>query len=168
MLELILLRHAKSDWDADFVHDRDRPLNARGRRSARAVGAHLARIGYVPEMVFTSPAVRAATTVELAVEHGRWATPIRVVDALYSGGPGDLLEVVRSAVDVERLLVAGHEPTLSTAASRFIGGGAVRVPTAALVTIRLRIPEWSLTGWGRGELQSVTLSRDLLAAGLDA
>lgn len=166
MLELMLLRHAKSDWDADFVHDRDRPLNGRGERSARAVGAHLARIGRIPDLVFTSPAVRAATTVQLAAEAGQWATPIRVVDALYSGGPGDLLEVVRSAVGVERLLVAGHQPTMSTTVSRFIGGGSIRVPTAALVAISFRIPEWAHAGWGRGELQSVTLSRDLLAAGL--
>ena len=33
---LILMRHAKSDWDDPLLDDRDRPLNGRGRRSAVA------------------------------------------------------------------------------------------------------------------------------------
>ena len=35
---LILTRHAKSAWDDPTLDDHDRPLNDRGRRSARALG----------------------------------------------------------------------------------------------------------------------------------
>ena len=34
MRQLLLLRHAKSSWDDPATHDKDRTLNARGRRSA--------------------------------------------------------------------------------------------------------------------------------------
>lgn len=165
MLELTLLRHAKSDWDASFERDRDRPLNKRGRRAARAVGAYLAHIDKVPELILCSPALRAATTAELASESGSWSTPIRTIERLYSGGPGDLMQAVQTTSDVGRLMVVGHQPTLSTVASRFVGGGSIGVPTAALVTIRFRVDAWPVVGWGRGDLRSVTLARDLVAAG---
>jgi phosphohistidine phosphatase SixA len=38
MLTLLLMRHAKSDWDANYNLDHDRPLNGRGERSARLMG----------------------------------------------------------------------------------------------------------------------------------
>ncbi|MDH3462867.1 MAG: histidine phosphatase family protein, partial [Acidimicrobiia bacterium] len=34
MLQLILMRHGKSDWDASYGADHDRPLAERGVRSA--------------------------------------------------------------------------------------------------------------------------------------
>ena len=165
MLELMLLRHAKSDWDAAFDLDRDRPLNDRGVQSARAVGAFLSKIDRVPDLALSSPAVRARTTVEIAAEAGSWPSPIRLIPQLYSGGPGDLLDAVRSAPNVGRLLIVGHEPTISTTVSRLIGGGSVRVPTAALIEFRLAFLNWSNVEWGSGDLTSIMRARSLVKAG---
>ena len=164
----MLLRHAKSDWDADFDHDRQRPLNKRGERSARAVGDFLARSGRIPELALTSPAVRAATTLALAASFGLWPTPVHEVSSLYFGGPGDLLDAVKEVSGVSRLLLVGHEPTLSTTVSRLVGGGAFLVPTAGLISFRLTLPDWSAISWGSGELESFVLPRDLLNAGFGA
>ena len=60
MKTLLLMRHAKSDWDADYGLDHDRPLNDRGLRSARLMGRVLADEGLVPELVISSTAVREA------------------------------------------------------------------------------------------------------------
>jgi len=46
MKRLIFMRHAKSDW-ALGLPDRDRPLNARGRRSAPVMGDWLRSQGIV-------------------------------------------------------------------------------------------------------------------------
>ena len=48
---LILTRHAKSAWDDPSMDDHDRPLNDRGRRSARALGDWLASRGYDPAAI---------------------------------------------------------------------------------------------------------------------
>src|ERR1700710_274986 len=61
MRRLILLRHAKSDRPAG-VADRERPLNDRGRRAAAAVGAHLAREGFRPDLDLVSAAARTRET----------------------------------------------------------------------------------------------------------
>ena len=39
---LVLVRHAKSSWDYD-VDDHERPLSARGRRDAEALGRLLSQ-----------------------------------------------------------------------------------------------------------------------------
>ena len=56
MPSLLVLRHGKSDWDADYGVDADRPLAERGRRAARTIGRHLAEVGPEPTLALTSPA----------------------------------------------------------------------------------------------------------------
>ncbi|MEM1181423.1 MAG: hypothetical protein AAGM22_23975, partial [Acidobacteriota bacterium] len=53
---------------------------------------------------------------------------------------------------VERLLVAGHEPTTSSLASTLMGGGHLRVVTATLVGLAFYGP-WSELGAGSAELR---------------
>jgi phosphohistidine phosphatase len=153
MKELLLMRHGKSDWAAQFDGDRDRPINKRGRRAAMAVGEAIARAERVPDIVVSSPAVRAATTAKLAIQAGGWRCEERVDEALYGAGAEGVLDVVRRhGRDSERVMVVGHEPTMSAVVSRVIGGGAVRFPTAAVAGLRLHITAWSAFDWRRGEL----------------
>ena len=67
MRTLLLLRHAKSDWDASYADDHERPLAKRGKKAAALIGRHLAATGQVPDRVVSSTAVRAADTVRRAM-----------------------------------------------------------------------------------------------------
>jgi phosphohistidine phosphatase len=133
---LLLLRHGKSDWGTDSASDHARPLAPRGRRAAKAVGRLLRRLELVPEGVLCSTAVRARTTVELAMEAGEWGAKVRWSDRLYESNPDIVLaEIAREPAAIRTLLVAGHEPVWSSLIARLIGGGAIRFPTAALACI---------------------------------
>ena len=57
-LSLILVRHAKSSWDTPALSDHDRPLNKRGRASARAIGDWLRKENLLPDQILTSTAQR--------------------------------------------------------------------------------------------------------------
>ena len=163
MPALMLLRHAKSDWKADYLYDRERPLNRRGVRSARAVGRFVADYRLVPDLVLTSPAVRAATTADLAASAGEWDTEIVRVPTIYGADPAALLHLVRAITDVERLMVVGHEPTMSG----FLGsttGSHLRVTTAALASLRLTYGRWADAAWGTAELELFVRPRLLLKA----
>lgn len=151
MKQLILLRHAKSDWDAEYGSDHERPLNQRGMRSARAIGIALARSRRVPDLVITSSALRAQSTAFLAADTGGWDCEVRITDELYGSSAGAVLGIVKDTTDdVERLMLVGHEPTWSTTAGVLIGGGRVRIRTATAAAIDLA--SWSLADPGRGEL----------------
>lgn len=143
MKTLLVMRHAKSDWGSPSGDDHERPLAARGVRAARRMGSFLADAGYIPQMVISSTAVRARTTAELAFEAGGWECPIVTMADFYASDPDRVLDVVRETEDdVERLLIAGHEPTWSTLVTWLIGGGRVRMPTAAVACLDLKHGRW--------------------------
>jgi phosphohistidine phosphatase len=150
---LILLRHGKSDWQADYGDDRSRPLAQRGRKAAKRMGRFLARAGQVPDAAITSPAVRAEDTLRLAMEGGGWTCPVRMAPALYGGGvPGLLGEVRKEPATTDVLLAVGHEPTWSEAVAALIGGGEIRFPTGALARVDLDVDGWDEIGPGTGVL----------------
>ncbi len=153
MKELILLRHGKSDWGAEASSDHERPLNPRGREAAAQVGRFLETSGRRPDRIVSSTAVRARTTAERAAESAGWADlSIELEPALYGASVDQVLAVAAgSAPTVERLLVAGHEPTSSDVVRR-LTGARVRFPTANLACIRLFITDWREAPSAVGEL----------------
>jgi phosphohistidine phosphatase len=143
MRTLLLMRHAKSDWGGTFGSDHERPLAHRGTKAARAMGRFLTDSGAVPDLVLSSTATRALTTVELAAETGGWGCEIITSDALYASDAEKVLDAIGDIDNgVGCLLVAGHEPTWSTLVSLLIGGGNVRMPTAAVACLDLRHGGW--------------------------
>ena len=160
MKTVLLLRHGKSDWDSDTGNDRDRRLAKRGRRAARVIGEMLTRTGMVPDLAVTSPAVRAATTLELAVKAGGWDCPVQVSEALYGEGPAAVLEEIgRQSDEVERLLLVGHEPTWSEMLGLLVGGGQHRFPTGAVATVDLELERWADVRPGCGLLMFLVVPR---------
>jgi phosphohistidine phosphatase len=152
MAELILLRHGKSDWEAEpDGDDRRRPLARRGERSARRMGRFLVEAGHLPELAVTSPARRAEDTLRIAQGAGGWEGEVRRSEALYTGGVPGLLEVVGAAPsEVGTLLVVSHEPTCSQAIAVLTGGCRLRFPTAAMACIELE--DWPQAGRAGGSL----------------
>ena len=59
MKTLLILRHAKSNWNYPDLSDYDRPLNARGKQDAARMGEHLREQGLIPDRILTSSAKRA-------------------------------------------------------------------------------------------------------------
>lgn len=132
MLTLYILRHGKSDWNAEYTQDRDRPLAPRGRKAAAAIGRFLADRNANPQVLVTSPALRAQTTLRLVAEAAGWSTPQIVDDRLYGATPAGVLQVVKeNQGDAESLLVCGHEPWCSDLVE-FLSGSTPRFPTATV------------------------------------
>ncbi len=160
MKRLLVMRHAKSDWEAGVASDHARPLNARGRAAAPLMGRLLAALDEAPDLVLTSSAVRARTTAELAAEAGDWNAAIEVRDALYGAGPDGVVEEIMSAPEtVGRLMVVGHQPTLGGLVARLTGGN-VAVKTATVVIIDLYLGSaWESLEPPHGELVAVLQPR---------
>jgi phosphohistidine phosphatase len=158
---LILFRHGKSDWHADYPGgDAARPLAHRGRKAAKRMGKFLARAGQAPDAAITSPAVRAEDTLRLAIEGGGWSCPVRTAARLYDGGLSGLLaEVRKEPASTDVLVAVGHEPTWSEALSAFIGGGEVGLPTAAMARIDFEVDGWEEVAPGTGVLAWIVVPR---------
>ncbi|HUP23418.1 MAG TPA: histidine phosphatase family protein [Thermoanaerobaculia bacterium] len=158
--DLLLLRHAKSDWDAGAGSDHDRPLAPRGVAAAQRIGEWLAASGSSPDLVVASTAVRATETARLVLRAGRWDPPLRVERAFYVADVESMLEQVRLLDDAcGCVLLVGHEPTWSRLASALIGGGAVRMPTAAVAGVQLELDSWRGVEAGSGTLRFLVTPR---------
>ncbi len=167
MKTIILLRHGKSDWEAEYDDDHERPLARRGRSAAALMGTLLARVNQIPERVLCSSAVRACETVRLAVEAGGWSCSVTVVAEFYGASTDAVLDRVAKEDDaLDRLLLAGHEPAWSVLAADLIGGGELRFPTAAMARIDFEVDRWSRVRPAAGSLVWFVIPRLLNAAGL--
>jgi len=165
---IYILRHGKSDWDADCGSDHDRPLKGRGERAARMMGRFLAAAGAVPEVAVSSSAVRALTTARLAAEAGGWGCEVRVEPDLYGASRRRVLEEIH-ALDpgADSALLAGHEPTCSDVVGSLIGSAEIRFPTAAVACIDFPAPRWDAIEFGQGQLMWLITPKLLAAAGFD-
>lgn len=154
MPELLIMRHAKSDWGVGLASDRERPLAPRGVKAAKRMGRFLTKVGAAPDLILSSPAVRARTTAEFANKAGRWAAPMEIVPSFYGGGWAAVVEAVLAAGDsAERILVIGHEPTWSDLVSVLTGGSLVAMPTAAIACVAVIGSSWVRLGPNCAELQ---------------
>jgi phosphohistidine phosphatase len=109
------MRHARAESFASS--DQRRRLTDRGRRDAAAVGRWLAEQGLVPTHAYVSSAERTKETWQaLAEASGSTADPL-FDDALYAGGPDDVMESLRAApAGAAVVLYVGHNPTVASLA----------------------------------------------------
>ena len=162
MKTVLFLRHGKSDWDATYGPDHERPLAKRGVKAAKQMGRYLARVGPLPDVCVTSTAVRARTTLALAHEAGGWGAPIIETDTLYACDLGDVADVIEATDAAARvLLLAGHEPTWSEAVEELTGRFGIEMPTAALACIDFAVDAWEEVTWGEGTLRWLVTPKSL-------
>lgn len=152
MSQLMLLRHAKSDWTNESISDFQRPLNSRGRKGAPQVADWLQH-HVLPDRILCSTAQRARETLECIQK--RWdengATnhrqiEVHFLDRLYLAPPQSILEAaIEHAPGAHSLLVIGHNPGLEMLATQ-LSDRACHMPTAALAVFRSE-PAWPNDWW---------------------
>jgi phosphohistidine phosphatase len=165
---LYLLRHAKSSWSDPSLSDRERPLAPRGRRDAKRVAEHLARLGTEPELVLCSTAVRTRETLDRVQRVFGVAVTMQLEDELYGASAGELLERLRSvADDVASVMLIGHNPGLEDLALALASSGSelarleAKFPTAALATLEVPTATWRELSAGDAVLAAYVVPREL-------
>ena len=113
---LVLVRHAKAG-SLGSLGDSKRVLAPRGRRQAAALGPMLVRMVGPFDRALVSSALRTRETYRLlAGDSDAYPRP-RVMDELYQASARQLLGILQRLDEKDRrVLVVGHEPTMSTLA----------------------------------------------------
>lgn len=154
MKTLLVLRHAKSDWDADYTADHERPLNKRGLASADYVGQLVRDLDLIPDTIISSTAVRARATAELAKEAGGWSSSLTLDPDLYYSGVEYVIGRVAGVGDADRVMIVGHQPTWGSLVYRLTGVSA-EIKTATLAIITFAFDDWAQLPEVTGELSAV-------------
>jgi phosphohistidine phosphatase len=111
MKRLFILRHAQTE-PAGHGGDRERELTAQGIEDARALGRTMKAKGFIPDLVFCSPARRTKQTLgKISETLGVLQTEFQRI--IYEGGYNELVELVKEADNSSNaLLVVGHNPAI--------------------------------------------------------
>ncbi len=159
---LILMRHAKSSWDDPFLSDFDRPLNARGARSAKALGDWLRNQDLLPDQVISSSSTRTGQTFEGL----RLNIKPAFTKALYHAGPGTIWDVLADASG-ERVLLLGHNPGFAEFAEQSVQTPPDHerfwdYPTGATLVVEFPVDTWADARPGMGIVTHFVIPRELL------
>jgi phosphohistidine phosphatase len=153
MKRLTLVRHAKSDWSLPGQQDWDRPLNKRGQKDAPEMARRLRSRRLKPDLMLTSPAVRAVTTASIMARELRVpAAQVRQDERLYLATANDILAVIRELAGPEKhVMVFGHNPGITDCANRLSTGDQIdNLPTCGYFTASLELNDWSALDWEQG------------------
>jgi phosphohistidine phosphatase len=132
------LRHA--DAEPRITSDHERKLTPKGLEQSEKVGKFMVRCGLLPEIVLTSPVVRARQTAQIVAEKLGDAE-ISEVDWLACGMSAETcLMELKARQGTASVLLVGHEPDFSETITTMLGvsdAGAIKVRKAALTGIEL-------------------------------
>lgn len=165
MLKLILTRHAKSSWDDPLLYDHDRPLNARGVRSARVIGNWIKARGDAPGMILTSSATRAQMTAEIIAETIEFKSEFQVESGLYHASTDTILKHLCAASEPVVLMV-GHNPGIADFAARVLSEVPDHprffdYPTAATLVAHCDMSSWTSVRFGALKMDDFVVPKDL-------
>ncbi len=97
MKKLLLIRHAKATHDTGY-EDFERPLKKSGLADAAMIAARLKADGIIPQLIVTSPALRAQSTANVMAGHLSLAQP-QTEMKIYDASQAALLAVVDALPD---------------------------------------------------------------------
>lgn len=161
MKTLFLLRHAKSSWNDESLQDFDRPLNSRGRKAAESIAGFMNQKKVAPELVLSSPAIRARETIDIVFRAARLRSELRYDQRIYEASPLRLLEVISEVEeDRDRVLLVGHNPGLEGLLEMFTESTG-HIATATLAKIDFKAARWNKVLETKGSLDWIVKPKEL-------
>lgn len=145
------IRHAKSSWDHPSLRDFDRPLNHRGQRDAPVMARFLREKGLSPELLLSSPALRALQTARYFAS--AFDIPdIREEPRIYEADPSTVLSIVQALEDSKQMVfVFGHNPAFHQLANGFAGEALPNVPTCGIFRVDADVAHWRDFSYATGK-----------------
>ncbi len=138
MKTLYLVRHAKSDWEGEDLSDIDRPLNMRGYRDAHFMSTLLKEKKLIPDLIITSPAVRAISTALIFCRNFNLnCSDIHINANLYGTGVNHYISSI-AAIDNRHksIMLFGHNPIISNLANTLTSAFTQNMPTCCIIGVR--------------------------------
>jgi phosphohistidine phosphatase len=138
-MELMLFRHGIAESYGSEGTDASRRLTDEGKVKTAQAGRGLARIATAPQVMLTSPLVRARQTAEILAPI--FGCQPQVCEALGYGSVTDIIQQLARHSEASVLLV-GHEPTLSQTAEMLCTGrarGFIVLKKAGCICLEARI-----------------------------
>jgi phosphohistidine phosphatase len=137
-MQVYLLRHGIAEDAKPGQADSERALTAEGREKLRRVLRRAGASGVNPDAILSSPYKRALETAAVAVEVLGCESEIERTPALVpEASPYDAWEVIRARRPDASILLASHEPLMSSLAALLLGCPALQVDMKKAALVRI-------------------------------
>ncbi|MCX6295079.1 MAG: histidine phosphatase family protein [Bacteroidetes bacterium] len=144
MKTLYLIRHAKSDWSIDGLSDIDRPLNKRGYDDAHKMSLILKEKKIVPDLIISSPAVRAISTSLIFCRIFDYdPKSILINKNLYDTSVKEYVHAISKIYSNHQVvLLFGHNPSITNTFSALTNVTNKEMPTCGIAGIQSNVSNW--------------------------
>jgi len=160
MKDLVLVRHAKSSWEAP-IRDFDRPLTSKGIKDAHLVSSQISSLISKTFIIWSSAAKRASETAMIFAQNISF--PIESIifkDELYTFDERKLEQIIKSCSDdYDHLIVFGHNEAITNFVNKFGNTFIDNVSTSGFVNIIFDQNSWK--DISQGVTKKVIFPRDL-------
>ena len=139
-MELYLLRHGIAEDGRPGSADSARELTDEGREKTAAVLKRAKLGGVAPSLLLSSPYIRAHQTAKIAARELDYEGDIELIESLVPHGtPESVWADIRDRADEAAILLAGHEPLLSSLVAYLLNSPALRVDMKKAALVRLDV-----------------------------
>jgi phosphohistidine phosphatase len=151
MKRVFVIRHGKSSWENPSWKDFERPLLKKGKKRTKRVARFIRFSGYTPDLILTSPAVRAKMTADILASV--WGNvPVREEEIIYTGDENDL-ETLLYGLDnsLNTVFLVGHNPDLTDWVNLYKTKKIWNFPTSAAFGVEFYTDKWEelpVSRWG--------------------
>ena len=144
MKEIILVRHAKSDWGNALLPDFERPLNERGKKDAPVMGERLRARMPVVDAYISSPARRARKTATFfAKAYGLDKSAVRLIDELYEPSVNNFVHVISTLDDaLSTVVIFSHNNGITDFANSLTNTRIDNMPTCGIFAVKVTTDQW--------------------------
>ena len=121
-MKIHFIRHSEAIDHSVDGPDAHRYLTCRGRTRFRRVAASLKKMGIDPDIIITSPLIRAVQTADILAELLRFSGELSITPALAPGfNLSNLKDLLLSHNDAGEIVMVGHEPDLGNLVQMLLG-----------------------------------------------
>lgn len=155
MLEILLVRHAKSYWSDPSVEDFSRKLNKRGKNDLKLMSEKISEVFPKADYILCSPAKRTKKTLKGILKKVTWSDDINMLYLLYLADRETLFNIVRHIDDsYQRVVLIGHNEGITELANHLQGNVIDNIPTLGVVKVSFEVKKWSEISANSGKLES--------------
>jgi len=135
LVQIYLLRHGIAE---NSTPDSDRALTPEGRDKLRRVLTRARDADVAPSLILSSPYRRALETAEIAAEVLNYrGKVVKIRELLPEASPYDTWEQIRKHSDESAILLASHEPLMSSLAAFLLASPALAVDMKKAALLRV-------------------------------
>ncbi len=147
---IYLIRHSKSDWEAPFQIDLERPISDRGKKNAKELRKFLSDKKIQFDISYISHSKRTLETYSILKKENLFKE-VKITKEVYEASPERLFELVKNTPDeLNSILFLGHNPELEEFANELIlrknspteFSLFQKFTTSSIICLNLKITSW--------------------------